>query len=271
MNTENLLQLLKNPLGITPEQTKILKEIIDTYPYFQCAHALHLKGLKNQQSFTYNNALKTTAAHSTDRSLLFEYITSTDFTNNTSQEEPELKKANAILDPTLFEQKHTASDPKIIITKQTEEDTSPEKKLAIGKPLEFTKQETHSFSEWLQLAHIKPIDRSKTENSLPKKEIDKEGQTKNSRKKRIDIIDAFITNAPKLQAKPTATTPTGNIANERIIPPEELMTETLARVYIEQKNFKKAKAAYRILSLKYPEKSGFFADQIRAIKKLEAN
>ena len=46
------------------------------------------------------------------------------------------------------------------------------------------------------------------------------------------------------------------------------MTETLAKVYLQQKNYKKALQAYTILSLKYPEKSGFFADQIRAIKKL---
>jgi hypothetical protein len=45
------------------------------------------------------------------------------------------------------------------------------------------------------------------------------------------------------------------------------MTETLAKVYLQQKNFKKALQAYHILSLKYPEKSGFFADQIRAINK----
>ena len=55
------------------------------------------------------------------------------------------------------------------------------------------------------------------------------------------------------------------------MPSEALMTETLARVYVEQKNFKKAKQAYRILSLKYPEKSGFFADQIRAVEQLEEN
>jgi hypothetical protein len=42
----------------------------------------------------------------------------------------------------------------------------------------------------------------------------------------------------------------------------------LARIYIEQKNYKKAIQSYKILSLKYPEKSGFFADQIKAIKKL---
>ena len=46
------------------------------------------------------------------------------------------------------------------------------------------------------------------------------------------------------------------------------MTETLATVYLQQKNYKKALQAYHILILKYPEKSGFFADQIRAIEKL---
>jgi hypothetical protein len=40
---------------------------------------------------------------------------------------------------------------------------------------------------------------------------------------------------------------------------------------MEQKNYKKALQAYKILILKSPEKSGFFADQIRAIKKLQEN
>ena len=48
------------------------------------------------------------------------------------------------------------------------------------------------------------------------------------------------------------------------------MTETLARIYLEQKNFKKALQSYKILSLKYPEKSSLFADQIKAIKKIQA-
>ena len=47
------------------------------------------------------------------------------------------------------------------------------------------------------------------------------------------------------------------------------MTETLARVYLEQKNYDKAIRSYKILSLKYPEKSALFADQIKAIKKLQ--
>jgi cytochrome c-type biogenesis protein CcmH/NrfG len=46
------------------------------------------------------------------------------------------------------------------------------------------------------------------------------------------------------------------------------MTETLARIYLEQGKYKEALQAYRILILKYPEKSSFFADQIKAVEKL---
>ena len=60
-----------------------------------------------------------------------------------------------------------------------------------------------------------------------------------------------------------------NLANTNNIQPESLMTETLARIYLEQKQYEKAIQAYKILSLKYPEKSGFFADQIRAIKEIQ--
>ena len=49
----------------------------------------------------------------------------------------------------------------------------------------------------------------------------------------------------------------------------ELVTETLARVYLEQQHFEKAIEAYKKLSLKYPKKSSFFADQINLINYLK--
>ena len=49
------------------------------------------------------------------------------------------------------------------------------------------------------------------------------------------------------------------------------MTETLARIYVEQKNYDKAIQSYQILSLKYPEKSSLFAIQIESIKVLKKN
>jgi hypothetical protein len=63
--------------------------------------------------------------------------------------------------------------------------------------------------------------------------------------------------------------PIENLAEKPIIESDSLMTETLARIYLEQKNYEKALQSYKILSLKYPEKSSLFADQIKAIKKLQ--
>ena len=59
------------------------------------------------------------------------------------------------------------------------------------------------------------------------------------------------------------------MAEKPILESDSLMTETLARIYLEQKNYEKALQSYKILSLKYPEKSSLFADQIKAIKKLQ--
>ena len=56
---------------------------------------------------------------------------------------------------------------------------------------------------------------------------------------------------------------------EETKPDSSLMTETLAKVYLEQKKYENAIQAYRILSLKYPEKSGFFADQIKRVQILQ--
>ena len=50
---------------------------------------------------------------------------------------------------------------------------------------------------------------------------------------------------------------------------DDIITETLAKVYAKQEHFEKAILAYQKLSLKYPQKSSYFADQIKVIKKIK--
>lgn len=328
MNKEKITYLLANPQTISTDEMASLETVIENYPYFQCARALQLKGLKNEDSFLYNDALKKTAAYTTDRDILFEYITSKRFIQNDISQaivkhdasfndievisedvskliqletSNQLKEAEAVLNPKLFERKVSDSpSEEVEVTEnevspseateisETEPETNPESEatsaaeiLEINKPLPFTKEDTHSFSEWLQLTRTKPINRDKDSEekaSEEKKENPKADASKvavqNEKDRKFELIEKFIQKKPKLKPSATSTTSakekpeTKNLASLYSQAPEALMTETLAKVYLQQKNYTKAIQAYKILILKYPEKSGFFADQIRAIKKL---
>jgi len=152
----------------------------------------------------------------------------------------------------------TPQQPEAII-EETEE------KLSIGKPLDFDKSETHSFAEWLQLSKLTPINRDQEAEetiSVPENE--------DSLAKKMELIDKFIETNPKI-APAKNSTPTPVNVERSTQDSSMLMTETLARVYLEQKKYSKAIQAYEILILKYPEKSVFFADRISDIKIIQQN
>ena len=86
--------------------------------------------------------------------------------------------------------------------------------------------------------------------------------------KKINLIETFI-NRPNKIEKEDLDKDQDDISIKTITLENELMTETLAKIYLKQKKYKKAMDAFKILSLKYPEKNAFFADQIKKIKKLE--
>ncbi len=304
MNVQDFTYLLQNPdKVVTPIQTKQLEDVLEEYPYFQAARALQLKGLRNLNSFKYNNALKKTAAYSTDRDVLFDFITSKDFLQNSiansisgktnlnekqesdieelvevkkaipiiekSEDKPlpqDVDDADQILDPKLFKSK----DPKVDKAIKAEKEKA-KKELEIGKPLPFTKQEKHSFSEWLQLASLKTIERDHEKlnaNDSSEEDIDFTLEKDVLKKKKFELIDKFIENNPKIVPTKKSTSKVDMTASIKL-DKDELMTETLAKVYLEQKKYKKAIQAYKILSLKYPEKSGFFADRIKAAQKIQ--
>lgn len=54
-------------------------------------------------------------------------------------------------------------------------------------------------------------------------------------------------------------------------PEEEPFSETLAKIYIKQKKYDKAIKTFNGLIARYPEKSVYFADQIRFLEKLIRN
>ena len=112
------------------------------------------------------------------------------------------------------------------------------------KALEKTKNKT--FVNWLEQVNLIPIDRSN--ESL--------------------TIEKFISKKPKLSVKNIEQPVTQDDKKNQEINKELLVTETLAKLYVEQKNYDKAIQTYKILILKFPEKNSYFASAIKKIKKL---
>ncbi len=82
MNTSDFTYLLHHPTALNKAQVSNISAIVQEFPYFQSARAIYLKGLKGLGSFKYNQELKTTAAYTTDRSVLFDFVTSDVFLQN---------------------------------------------------------------------------------------------------------------------------------------------------------------------------------------------
>ncbi len=282
MNLSDYIYLIQKPEAVTPSQTKELKIVLDEFPYFHSARAVYLKGLKNQGSFLFNDNLRTMAAHTTNRSVLFDFISSETFNQfaiskqikdneilvknlnvvgaieiNPGREHPEsvltINEAEKILDKDLFTNKPN-------LTFHPEEIESVEESAIEKTPVSFNPNERHSFEEWLKFS-VKPGQSIPTETA-------KQSTSTINREKKFDLIEKFIEQNPKIIPN-KETVYEGNLVSENSIAIPEIMTETLAKVYVAQKKYKKAIRAYKILSLKYPEKSGFFADQIRALTQLD--
>ena len=88
-------------------------------------------------------------------------------------------------------------------------------------------------------------------------------------KKRLQtvLIDKFIIANPRIEPiREKSNLPLEEIHKHLVIEEGGFVTETLARIYISQEYYSKAIDIYEKLSLKFPEKSSYFASQIEKVK-----
>jgi|SRR5690554_36628 len=107
-----------------------------------------------------------------------------------------------------------------------------------------------SFGSWL----LKKTSAKEEKNSAPR-----------------EIIDKFIQESPQISPVKTAFFSPSQMGKMSLVEDESFVTETLAKIYERQGDFKKAATAYKNLGLKFPKKSIYFADlQKRAEEQLKS-
>ena len=211
--------------------------LIEKYPYFQLPRFFLTKSLKDQNKNGLDIALNQLALYTANRGLLKQKI------------ESKVKSTKKVKDT-----KPSITTKKIQNNLQA---IAKEKKLKSqsNKKVRFSKDLKLSFLDWIK--YTEKIQYTQIQESKKFEPL----------KNKLSIIDRFIEADPKISPmeknEPIESLINGDFNSE------ELMTESLAKILLRQKKYKKAIKAYKILSLKYPEKNVFFAGQIQKIKKLQ--
>ena len=211
--------------------------LIEKYPYFQLPRFFLTKSLKDQNKNGLDMALNQLALYTANRGLLKQKI------------ESKVKSTKKVKDTKSLNTTKKIQNNLQALAKEKKLKSQSNKKVRFSKDLKL------SFLDWIKYTE---------ENQ--KIQI-QESKKLEPLKNKLSIIDRFIEADPKISPmeknEPIESLINGDFNSE------ELMTESLAKILLRQKKYKKAIKAYKILSLKYPEKNVFFAGQIQKIKKLQ--
>jgi tetratricopeptide (TPR) repeat protein len=256
LTKDQLLLFIEKP-GLLKEQTiGDLKEIVDEFPYFQSAQLLYTYNLHTRANFRYDAYLKICSIYATDRSILYRLLQPKSIREQ-FHKQPLTAETKAQESTPLFE---LSEENLITITDFPEfssvEPTEPG--IINFDMLSFDQQDdTFQLDEPEQnLEELAPAQTIKAEP----KPVEK-----------VDLIEQFIKVNPTIQPRIEISSTQKEltvIKDEADSENDEYITETLSRIYLKQGHYKKAIDSFKRLSLKFPEKSVYFAQQIEEIKKL---
>lgn len=289
MKKGTFISIVQNPETLSNEHIPELKRILLEFPYFSTAHALLTKAYHENENINFEQQLRKTAAFALDRKRLHELLFSDLVTGEIKENESTLKvvpkeQENKIVQTKPIEEKalEKETDPfeaQILSSaisnsilqevKEREEaiEKSKTKDLAVENQkaetsiidsksdktiINFDKTEPHTFGDWLNYYSDK-----KTENTT------KVALWRNTSEVSKSAIKAFSLSK---EQKKNDFYSASKMAKLSVQEDDDLVTETLAKIYANQGNYEKAIKAYKKLQLKYPEKKVYFAAQINALK-----
>ncbi|WP_455961669.1 tetratricopeptide repeat protein [Bacteroides bouchesdurhonensis] len=246
MTSVNLEQWILHPETLNRDTLYELRNMLARYPYFQSIRLLYLKNLYILHDINFGSELRKAVLYISDRRKLFYLIEGERFTIQ-------------------------AKDKDTALTEVLEEEPSVDRTLALidaflsTAPEEVTNQTNFDYS----------VDY--TSYLLEDTTVASESAETTPPLKGHELIDGFIEKSESvLCVKPLKEEDVVPVTpSEETLDSEEeddsCFTETLAKIYVKQQRYSKALEIIKKLSLKYPKKNAYFADQIRFLEKLIIN
>jgi len=316
MNKNDFLSLIGSSTPVDRQVLAEISELVNIFPYFQTAHLLLLKGLKDNSDIRFENQLRNSAIHISDREVLFNLLKIApiqfekdiipEHTEETVIEEPPKEPVMAVpvseeavieadIEQTVIESARNSEDLIMEIEKDLQEkpeegqsdsadrilertilgsiepeNEEPYIEEPVSRALIFDDVPTEAEEDifYMDPGFSVPLEDEKPEPELVDVPAEPEQPAINLiRKAQADLIEKFISANPRIEPRTDKTEhPVVDLSTQYFEEKGGFVTETLARIYVNQGYFSKAIEIYEKLSLKFPEKSGYFATQIENIK-----
>lgn len=256
MHKSEFTSLITDPARISKVEIESLEEIVRQFPYCQPAHLLLARKLHDDNSMSFEKQLNVTAAYAPSRTALYHLLNDTrvsveedlmvDRTDSTSVAEA----VDTVEDPVGVKSEGTKDELDQLIRAEAASayrlEEEVEEEIHLKETAAKEEAGTKAFADWIRFL---------------------EGEEEKQKEDNAALIDQFIKEEPRIAPLRKEDGSKENLArssSEEL--PDELVTETLARIHLEQGNRGKAIEIYERLKLKYPEKSPYFAAQIEFIK-----
>jgi tetratricopeptide (TPR) repeat protein len=266
MDGKQLIGYMTRPELLKGEVVQEMEQLVADYPYFAIGQALLTVAYQNAVDFRYPSQLKRTAAimPNRDKLRLFTVIAKHRF-----ESEPEIPALPDEIPPT----DNVFSNIEPIETVEEQSSGIIQKKVFIIPEINLSGSHEELTAEMALLEEKrKSLDELKAIIARRLKEIEEEKQRKEAEQQqpkkltRKELIDKFILENPSISRPKAEFYNPISVAQNSIIDQENIVSETLAKIYEKQGYFDKAISIYEKLGLKYPEKSRYFAAQIERIK-----
>ena len=266
MDSKQLIGYMTRPELLKGEAVQDMEHLVAEYPYFAIGQALLTIAYQNADDYKYPSQLKRAAAimPNRDKLRLFTLIA-----KHRWESEPEIPALPDEVAPT----DNVFSNIEPIETKEEQNTGIIREKVFIIPEIDLSGSREELSAEMALLDEKrKSLDELKAIIANRLKEIEEEKQKKEAEQEppkklsRKELIDKFILENPSISRPKAEFYNPISVAQNSIIDQENIVSETLAKIYEKQGYIDKAISIYEKLGLKYPEKSRYFAAQIERLR-----